>query len=424
MALPTTAWFAGSTNDPTAMYLAGITPSNQVILTAVPASTNQPLSTLYVNGSPADNSVNILVPDGILAQMMGAVLGPAPGTFMSTNPYLPSGISLTNSGAIVYTATAGNTGLDDHRRFHQPSSTPSSRQPTTSTRSASRPHPDLGCRHAVAPSGRCSTRIGRPRTSFRIVHRRLTPPTGSIVAGQKVTSYMNKFYGNTLDVEVHPYLAARHDRSSGPIGRRMSWRTLANLHRSARSPGLLPDPVALEDTPLRVWRLRRSGLSDVLLAGVRGDSEPQSSRRARPYSRRRPSNSNLRRKPELPCTSSFRLELIKSRSRATELSSSKLKDAERQPSTSARRTSSRRLFLDFGGFSSSRAAGSALRKTYRRAIRNAQKPSTSFRPRLRHSERIDNGFVRNLELPEGSGTSFRLDSMILKLSLPELKMTR
>jgi hypothetical protein len=27
-----------------------------------------------------------------------------------------------------------------------------------------------------------------------------------IVAGQKVTSYMNKFYGNTIDVEVHPYL--------------------------------------------------------------------------------------------------------------------------------------------------------------------------------------------------------------------------
>jgi hypothetical protein len=30
--------------------------------------------------------------------------------------------------------------------------------------------------------------------------------TGRIVAGRRVTSYLNKFFNNTLDVEVHPYV--------------------------------------------------------------------------------------------------------------------------------------------------------------------------------------------------------------------------
>jgi hypothetical protein len=30
--------------------------------------------------------------------------------------------------------------------------------------------------------------------------------TGRIIAGRRVTSYLNKFFNNTLDVEVHPYV--------------------------------------------------------------------------------------------------------------------------------------------------------------------------------------------------------------------------
>lgn len=196
------AWFAGASNDPTAMYLAGITPSNQVILTAVPASTNQPLSTLYVNGSPADNSVNILVPDGIIPQMMGAILGPAPGTFMSTNPYLPSGISLSASGAIVYTESAGNTGLDINgasiAEFDAIFKAAYDQYKIGYDRILMSGADMLGSFGAMLDTA-AGSNIFRIVLDGDTVNQR-------IVAGQKVTSYMNKFYGNTLDVEVHPYL--------------------------------------------------------------------------------------------------------------------------------------------------------------------------------------------------------------------------
>jgi hypothetical protein len=42
-------------------------------------------------------------------------------------------------------------------------------------------------------------------SSFRILFD-ADQETGRIVAGRRVTSYMNKFFNNTLDVEVHPYV--------------------------------------------------------------------------------------------------------------------------------------------------------------------------------------------------------------------------
>lgn len=195
-------WFVGSTNDPTAMYLAGITPSNQVILTAVPASTGQPLSTLYVSGSPADNSTNILVPDGIVPQLMGAILGGAPGTLMSTNPYLASGISLSGAGSVVYTASAGNTGLNisgaSIDEFDAIFKAAYDQYKIGFTRILMSGADMLGSFGAMLDTAAGSN-------IFRIV---LDGDTTNrrIIAGQKVTSYMNKFYGNTLDVEVHPYL--------------------------------------------------------------------------------------------------------------------------------------------------------------------------------------------------------------------------
>jgi hypothetical protein len=196
------AWFVGSSNDPSAMYLAGITPSNQAIFTAVPASTNQPLSSLYVNGAAADNSVNILEPDGILEQVMGAVLGPAPGTLMSTNPYLPSGISLSPAGAVTYTATTGNTGLDING---------ASIAEFDAIFKAAYDQYKIGFTRILISGADMLASFGAMLDTaagsniFRIV---LDGDTTNrrIIAGQKVTSYMNKFYGNTLDVEVHPYL--------------------------------------------------------------------------------------------------------------------------------------------------------------------------------------------------------------------------
>lgn len=195
------AWYVGSSNSASAMYLAGITPSNQAIFLSVPAATNQPLSALYVSGSPADNSTNVLVPDGVMPQLYGALLGPSPGTAMATNPTLPSGISLSSSGSIVYSMSSGNTGL------------------TVSGGNVTEID-------AVLRAGYDQYKIGYDRillssvdmldtfgamlnvassaNTFRVLME--ADALGRVIAGRKVTSYMNKFYGNTLDVEVHPYL--------------------------------------------------------------------------------------------------------------------------------------------------------------------------------------------------------------------------
>lgn len=196
------AWYVGSSNSASAMYLAGITPSNQAIFTAVPASTNQPLSALYVAGSPQDNSTNILVPDGIIPQIMGAIMGPDPGRLMATNPYLPSGVSVSTGGAIVYTMSNGNTGLTING---------SSINEIDAVLKAGYEQYKIGYDRILISGADMIDTFGAMLNSsaasntFRILFD-ADQVNGRIVAGRKVTSYMNKFFNNTLDVEVHPYL--------------------------------------------------------------------------------------------------------------------------------------------------------------------------------------------------------------------------
>lgn len=196
------AWFVGSTNNPAAMYLAGITPSNQAIISAIPASTNQPLSSLYVSGSAQDNSTNILIPDGILPQIFGAIMGPSPGQLMSTNPYLPSGTAFTTSGSVVYTMANGNTGLTLNG---------SSINEIDAILKAGYEQYKIGYDRILISSADMLSSFGAMLNSsaasntFRILFD-ADQVNGRIVAGRKVTSYMNKFFNNTLDVEVHPYL--------------------------------------------------------------------------------------------------------------------------------------------------------------------------------------------------------------------------
>ncbi len=103
------AWFAAATTG--GEKFVGITTSNQAVITGPGGSTNQPVTNLKVSGSYADNSVNALLPDGVISQIFGGVFGSAPGTAMATNPNLPAGISISTGGSLVYTAAAGNTGL-------------------------------------------------------------------------------------------------------------------------------------------------------------------------------------------------------------------------------------------------------------------------------------------------------------------------
>lgn len=194
------AWYVGSASG--AEYLAGITPSNQAIFTKFPATTNQPIGNLRVGASYADNSVDQLVPDGILAQVFGSVMGPSPGQFMSTNPLLPTGVSFSSGGSIIYTMPAGNTGLTiDGSNFVE----------IDSVLRAAYDQYKIGFDRILisatdvldtfgAMLGQASTANG-----FRLMFD-ADKETGRIIAGRRVTSYLNKFFNNTLDVEVHPYV--------------------------------------------------------------------------------------------------------------------------------------------------------------------------------------------------------------------------
>jgi len=194
------AWFVGSASG--AEYLAGLTPSNQAIFTKYPAATSQPIGNLKVGPSYADNSVDQLVPDGVLTQVFGQVTGPSPGQIMSTNPLLPSGISFSSGGSIIYSMPAGNTGLTlNGSNFAE----------MDAVLRAAYDQYKIGFDRILisgadvldtfgAMLGQASTANG-----FRLMFD-ADQETGRIIAGRRVTSYFNKFFNNTLDVEVHPYI--------------------------------------------------------------------------------------------------------------------------------------------------------------------------------------------------------------------------
>lgn len=194
------AWFVGSATG--AEYLAGITPSNQAIFSKYPANTNQPIGNLKVGTTYTDNSVDQLIPDGILAQVFGQVTGPSPGQYMSTNPLLPSGVSFTQGGSIVYSMAAGNTGLTlSGSNFNE----------IDAVLRAAYDQYKIGYdRILISATDVLNTfgaMLGQASTAngFRLWFD-ADQETGRIVAGRRVTSYLNKFFNNTLDVEVHPYV--------------------------------------------------------------------------------------------------------------------------------------------------------------------------------------------------------------------------
>jgi len=197
------AWYVGSANNAAQMYLAGITPSNQAIFSRVPAATAQPLSALYVSGNPQDNSVNALLPDGIIPQIFGTITGPDPGRFMATNASIPAGVGVTSSGALVYTLASGNTGLTIAGS--------SIIEFDTLMRAAWEQY-KVGFDRILVSSADMMDTFGSMlnQSSAANLYRILFDAdevTGRIVAGRKVTSYQNKFTNKVLDVEVHPWLA-------------------------------------------------------------------------------------------------------------------------------------------------------------------------------------------------------------------------
>jgi hypothetical protein len=195
------AWFVGSATG--AEYLAGITPSNQAIFTKYPSTSAQPVGNLKVGATYADNSTDQLIPDGILTQVFGQVMGPSPGQLMSTNPLLPSGVSFTAGGSIIYTCAAGNTGLTlagtNFNEFDAVLRAAYDQYKIGFDRIL------ISATDVLDTFGAMLAQTGSAGNGFRMLFD-ADQETGRIVAGRRVTSYLNKFFNNTLDVEVHPYV--------------------------------------------------------------------------------------------------------------------------------------------------------------------------------------------------------------------------
>lgn len=193
------AWYVSTTT--LLEKLAIITQANEVVLTQLPASTQQPVTALKVGGAYQDNSLNLLLPDGILSQIYGSVFGAAPGRAMATNPNLPSGVSVTSGGSLVYYMATANTGLTiqgtNIAEFDVILQAAYDQYKLGYTRIL------MSATDIANFSG---TMLAQGSSSMFRVLFDAEATTGRIVAGRRVTSYLNKFFGNTLDIEVHPYL--------------------------------------------------------------------------------------------------------------------------------------------------------------------------------------------------------------------------
>jgi hypothetical protein len=197
------AWYVGTTTG--AETLAGVTAAAKVTFSKNPGTSAQPITALQVGGLTQDNSTNVLLPDGVLSQVYGAVLGPAPGTTMSTNSNLPTltngVISLSPGGSIVCTMNQGNGGL---------TITGTNIAEFDAVLQAAYDQYKVGFQRILMSSVDINQFLGtffaqNANNTFRILFD-AEAETGRIVAGRRVTSYLNKFFGNTLDIEIHPFI--------------------------------------------------------------------------------------------------------------------------------------------------------------------------------------------------------------------------
>jgi hypothetical protein len=48
--------------------------------------------------------------------------------------------------------------------------------------------------------------LGSAATNLFRINFEADNASGRLIAGRRITSYLNKYFGNTLDIEIHPYL--------------------------------------------------------------------------------------------------------------------------------------------------------------------------------------------------------------------------
>jgi hypothetical protein len=192
------AWFISQTTGQE--RYVGMTAGNQAVFTKPASGTAQPATSLQVTGTYVDNSANALVPDGIISQVFGSVFGTAATPLMATNPILPTGVTLAPSGALVYTAPLANTGL---------TISGTNIQEFDVLLQAAYDQYKVGFTRILMSSvdieNFTGTMFASGTNQFRILFD-AERTTGRIVAGHRVTSYINKFFGNTLDIDIHPFV--------------------------------------------------------------------------------------------------------------------------------------------------------------------------------------------------------------------------
>ena len=193
------AWFAGSATG--VLYLRGVTTANSVNIAGPGSSSGQPMTALQVASAYQDNSRNLLLPDGVVSQIFGGVFGGAPGTAMSTNPTLPNDVAISTGGSLTYTGATGNTGL---------TISGTNIEEFDAVLRAAYDQYKLGYDRILMSAADIQNFMGtmlgeNAAAAFRIFFD-ADQTTGRIVAGRRITSYLNKWFGNTLDIEVHPFL--------------------------------------------------------------------------------------------------------------------------------------------------------------------------------------------------------------------------
>ena len=206
------AWYVGTSSG--GEILAGITAVSRATFTK-PGALLQPVTNLQVSGSYQDNSVNAYLFDGIIPIMTNAIFGSAPGTAMATNSQLPSVVTsgdtltITAAGSLVYTMHNTNTGL---------TISGTNVAEWDVMLQAAYDQYKIGFDRILMSSQDISYNAGAffasgAAAQFKILFD-AEADTGRITAGRRVNSYLNKFFNNSLDIEIHPYI---------PVGTVIFW---------------------------------------------------------------------------------------------------------------------------------------------------------------------------------------------------------
>jgi hypothetical protein len=120
---------------------------------------------------------------------------------MGTNPTLPNNVSVSNGGSLIYYSPTGNTGL---------TISGTNIAEFDAILEAAYDQYKVGYSRILMSSRDISAFMGSffgegAASQFKILFD-AEAQTGRIVAGRRVTSYLNKFFGNTLDIDIHPFV--------------------------------------------------------------------------------------------------------------------------------------------------------------------------------------------------------------------------